>query len=214
MVLDRINYIPESKSSLFLLKDLVRQRKKDWYKIFYIEWVFDRFHEGHKSFFKYIRRKIETNWGDKIKIVVGVESDRITKRKKWKNRPYDSEIIRLKEVQKQQEVDYAFIKDRDVRYLLEDLKFLGVDYLVIPDEYIPNRIVFKFFKKFILPRLKKNGVKVIFSRHKQYKNFGVDDKYVNLHTSDLLDKWWNKIIVKIRHIIYLTKESILAILNI
>jgi glycerol-3-phosphate cytidylyltransferase-like family protein len=194
-------------------KNIINNRKGKGYKIFYIEWVFDRFHEGHKSFFKYIKRKATTLYGEDIKIVVGVESDRIVRKKKWKTRPYDNEYIRLKEVSWQEEVDLVFIVDRDIRFLIKDLKNLGVDYFIIPDEYFYNKIILKIFKKYILPKFKKSWIKVIFSRHKQYKRFGVDDKYINLHTTDLINKGWKKIIVKVKHAIYLIRESLIAILE-
>ena len=199
--------------SKVLLKELIIQRKKEWYKIFYIEWVFDRFHKWHETFFKYIRRKIENRFWDKVKIIVGVESDKVVKRKKWRNRPYDAEFLRLKNVENQEEVDFVFIVNRDIRDLIEDLKYLWIDYLIIPDEYFYNKLILKFFKKYILPKLKSNWIKVIFSRHKQYKKFGIDDRYVNLHTTDLLEKWWGKIFTKVRHIIYLIRESLIAVLN-
>jgi bifunctional ADP-heptose synthase (sugar kinase/adenylyltransferase) len=126
--------IEKSESRYEYVKTIIKNRKKEWYKIFYIEWVFDCFHKWHKSFLEYIRKKAEKLYWKKVKIVVAVESDKLTKKKKWKNRPHENEQKRLQNVKQQKEVDLAFIKDRDIRYLLEDLTKLWIDYLIVPDE--------------------------------------------------------------------------------
>ena len=164
-------------------KDTIEKRKKDWYKIIYIEGVFDLLHPWHKAFFSYIRKKIKRILKDKFKIVVSVESDNIVKRKKWPTRPFENEKIRKENVEKLEEVDLFVINNDQLRNLIDNLHYLKVDYLIISDEYIKN---IKLFKKLIIPLLKKNWIKFILSRHKQYKFFWVDESLATIHTTNIL----------------------------
>lgn len=165
-------------------KEKIQDWKKQWNKIIYIEWVFDLLHPGHKVFFNYIKRKIEKNINNNFKIIVAIESDNIVKKKKWKNRPIENEQIRKEKVQKLNKVDLAFINDSLLRNLIDNLKFLWIDYIIIPDEYIKN---IKILKKFIIPLLKKNWIKIILSRHKQYELFWIDKNLATIHTTNILN---------------------------
>ena len=184
--------------------------KKEWKKIFYVEWVFDLFHEWHIAFLTYLRNKITSMYWKTFAIVVAVESNQKTKKKKWKNRPIDDEFVRMKNVQNTNLVDVVYINNNDVRYLKQDLKELSVDYLVFPEEYIKNLKLFLVVKN----KLRKNWVKLLLSRHKQYDKYWVSKNLSLIHTTSILKSWlfW-KIITKFRHLSYLTKETLFLLLK-
>jgi len=85
---------------LYFAKNKIKEWKNDWYKIFYVWWVFDMFHSWHEAFLTYLNKKICHKYWNKYKIVIGIDSDKVTKKRKWKNRPYDDEFKRKKNLQK------------------------------------------------------------------------------------------------------------------
>ena len=184
--------------------------KKKWKKIFYVEGVFDLFHEWHKAFLEYIRKKIDHFYWEDFILVVAVESDRKTKDKKWKSRPKDFEAIRCKNVEKTWLADIVYINNNDVRYLIDDLKRLKVDYLVFPEEYIKHLKLFFLIKR----KLKKHWIKIVLSRHKQYNRYWISKNLSLIHTTSILnDSFFWKLGVKVRHITYLARECLFLLLK-
>jgi len=184
--------------------------KQDWYKIFYVKWVFDKFHLGHAEFLKYLKRKIQFFYWEKTFLIAGIESDRITKKKKWKDRPYDNEVKRAQNVYLSWNVDAVYISDKEARYLMDELKHLRIDYFVIPEEYVYHLKLFYFLKN----KLKKTWVKVMLSRHKQYERFWLNSQLASIHTTNLVESNPLKVFVKhIKHTVYLTKELLYFLLK-
>jgi len=192
-----------------ILKE-IEQIKQEWKKVFYVEWVFDLFHEWHAAFLQYLRNKINSIYGDKFVLLVAVESDRKTKRKKWKSRPIDSEHIRYEKVKNTWLADLVYINDNDVRYLIDDLNMLKVDYLVFPEEYIKNLKLFLLIKS----KFKKHNIRLFLARHKQYKKYKINKELASIHTTSILKlNLFEKSKSKFKHIIYLTKECLYILLK-
>jgi len=184
--------------------------KQDWYKIFYVKWVFDKFHLGHKEFLIYLRKKINYFYGDKTILIVGIESDRITKKKKWKNRPYDNEKLRAEKVYLSWNVDAVYISDNEARYLIDELKFLKIDYFIVPEEYVYYLKLFYLLKN----KLKKDWIKIMLSRHKQYERFWLNSQLATIHTTSLVESNPLKVFIKhIKQVTYLTKELLYFLLK-
>jgi len=184
--------------------------KQDWYKIFYVKWVFDKFHLGHKEFLIYLRKKINYFYGDKTILIVGIESDRITKKKKWKNRPYDNEKLRAEKVYLSWNVDAVYISDNEARYLIDELKFLKIDYFIVPEEYVYYLKLFYLLKN----KLKKDWIKIMLSRHKQYERFWLNSQLATIHTTGLVESNPLKVFIKhIKQVTYLTKELLYFLLK-
>ena len=178
-------------------------------KRFYVEWVFDCLHMGHITFLEYIRAKINYFYWPSSQLIVWVEGNKLVKKKKGKNRPIQDETVRLENIKKLHVVDIAFIIDDDFRNRIEFLKKINVNYFVIPEEYLSNKIAFFLFKKFFLKKLKKSGIRVIFSRHKQYSRFWVSTNYQNIHTTTITKS--SKFGKKLNEILYLSKEALFLV---
>ena len=73
--------------------------------------VFDIIHGGHLSLFSYIET-IKNSY----KVVVGVTSDRVTKKKKGNDRPINNEEIRLDQISALSTVDFVVLHD-DLSYM-------------------------------------------------------------------------------------------------
>jgi len=163
----------------------------------------------HITFLEYIKAKIIYFYWYNSQLIVWVESNRLVKKKKWKNRPIQDETIRLENIKKLHMVDIAFVIDDDLRSRIEFLKKINIDYFVIPEEYLSNKVFFLFFKKLFLKRLKESGIKVVFSRHKQYNRFWVSTDYQNMHTTNIIkDNIFKK---KVNQIVYFSKEALFLI---
>jgi len=190
--------------------NLITTLKQRWYKISYVKWVFDKFHLGHNEFLHYIKRKITYFYGEKVLLIVGLESDRITTQKKWKNRPYETQSIRAEKVFSHPSVDFVYVSDNQARYLLDEIKNLQIDYFVVPEEYLYHLKLFFLLKS----KLKKYWVKLVLSRHSQYERFGLNQQLASIHTTNLAESNFLKIFVKhIKHTVYLTKELLYFLLK-
>lgn len=188
----------------------IEKLKNEWKKIFYVEWVFDLLHEWHIAFLSYLRNKICSIYWKNFVIVAAVESNKKTQKKKWKNRPIEDEFIRLENIKNTWLVDIVYINDNDVRNLKEELKEFNIDYLIFPEEYIKNLKLFLIIKK----KFKKRWIKILLSRHKQYEKYWVSQNLSLIHTTYILESWifW-KIVTKLKHITYLTKETLFLLLK-
>ncbi|MBX4198137.1 adenylyltransferase/cytidyltransferase family protein [Candidatus Parcubacteria bacterium] len=105
------------------LKDIVEHLKKVGYKIVLTQGVYDLIHEGHALYLEAAR-----SYGDVL--IVGVDSDRLTKLRKGPDRPIVPQQERLKMLVHLRHVDMVTI--RDVEEGMGDLiKLVKPDVLVV-----------------------------------------------------------------------------------
>jgi glycerol-3-phosphate cytidylyltransferase-like family protein len=182
--------------------------KEQWYKIFYIKWVFDLLHEWHIALLEYLNKKIKDKYWYKTRIIIWLEWDNIVKNKKWKNRPYENENLRKEKLKNTWLIEDVYILHKSASFLLEELELLKVDYFIIPDEYIKHIKLFYILKN----KLKKRWIKVFLSRHKQYKKYWISYNLSLIHTTNIIEeRLFNKLLKSVRHNIYLTKEMLYLI---
>jgi rfaE bifunctional protein nucleotidyltransferase chain/domain len=95
-------YVPDYKE----LRDIVQHLKKVGYKIVLTQGVFDLIHEGHALYLEAAR-----SHGDVL--IVGVDSDKLTKLRKGPDRPIVPQQERLKMLVHLRHVDIVTIRDVD-----------------------------------------------------------------------------------------------------
>jgi rfaE bifunctional protein nucleotidyltransferase chain/domain len=112
-------FVPDYKE----LKDIVEHLKKVGYKIVLTQGVYDLIHEGHALYLEAAR-----SHGDVL--IVGVDSDALTKQRKGPERPIVPQEERLKMLVHLRHVDLVTI--RDVQHGIGDLiKLVKPDVLVV-----------------------------------------------------------------------------------
>jgi rfaE bifunctional protein nucleotidyltransferase chain/domain len=95
-------FVPDYKE----LKDIVSHLKKVGYKIVLTQGVYDLIHEGHALYLEAAR-----SFGDVL--IVGVDSDALTKKRKGPDRPIVPQEERLKMLVHLRHVDIVTLRDLD-----------------------------------------------------------------------------------------------------
>lgn len=112
-------FVPDYKE----LKEIVAQLKKMGYKIVLTQGVYDLIHEGHALYLEAAR-----SHGDVL--IVGVDSDALTKKRKGPDRPIVPQSERLKMLVHLRHVDIVTI--RDIEHGIGDLiKLVKPDVLIV-----------------------------------------------------------------------------------
>ena len=124
-----IRFIPDYKE----LKDVVKSLKKMGYKIVMTLGVYDLIHEGHALYLETARQL-----GDIL--IVGVDTDVLTKKRKGPNRPIVPEAERLKMLMHLRSVDIVTLRH-------EPLEKNELVELVSPDILVVSETTGDFAKK-------------------------------------------------------------------
>ena len=93
-------YIPDRKA----LQALVKMLKNAGYRIVLTQGVYDLFHVGHKRYLESAK-----NHGDIL--IIGVDTDELTRMRKGPNRPFDTLMDRLEILTSLRAVDIVTVRD-------------------------------------------------------------------------------------------------------
>ncbi len=112
-------YIPNRK----ILEGVINTLKQSGYRIVLTQGVYDLFHVGHKRYLE-----IAKSHGDIL--VIGVDTDELTKKRKGPNRPFDWLNDRLEILASLRTVDIVTTRDHD-EHIYDLIKTVRPDILVM-----------------------------------------------------------------------------------
>jgi len=112
-------YVPNRKD----LDSIVRGLKIAGYKIVLTQGVYDLFHVGHKRYLE-----LAKDLGDVL--IIGVDTDELTKIRKGPNRPFDNLLNRLEILASLRAVDIVTVRDHS-EHIYDLIKTVKPDVLVM-----------------------------------------------------------------------------------
>lgn len=112
-------YIPDRKELEIAIKNL----KNAGYRVVLTQGVYDLFHVGHKRYLESAKSK-----GDVL--VIGVDTDELTRMRKGPNRPFDTLMDRLEILTSLRAVDIVTVRDHD-EHMYDLIKSVKPDVLIM-----------------------------------------------------------------------------------
>jgi len=112
-------YIPNKKALQLIVKNL----KDAGYRIVLTQGVYDLFHVGHKRYLESAK-----SYGDVL--IVGVDTDELTKKRKGDNRPFDALLNRLEILASLRSVDIVTVRDHK-EHIYDLIRMVKPDVLVM-----------------------------------------------------------------------------------
>jgi rfaE bifunctional protein nucleotidyltransferase chain/domain len=112
-------YIPDRKN----LQTVVKTLKDSGYRIVLTQGVYDLFHVGHKRYLELAKSK-----GDIL--IIGVDTDELTKLRKGPSRPFDTLMDRLEILTSLRAVDVVTIRDHD-EHIYDLIRTVKPDVLIM-----------------------------------------------------------------------------------
>lgn len=114
-------YIPDRNTLDFVIRTL----KQSGYRIVLTQGVYDLFHVGHKRYLESAK-----SHGDIL--VIGVDTDELTRKRKGPNRPFDRLDDRLEILTSQRAVDIVTIRDHN-EHIYDLIKAVKPDVLIMSE---------------------------------------------------------------------------------